>query len=310
MRKENILIHEEWKLVFDAYKNSMPIDTTTDYQLRMVVEEAVSNPGGLVRGQLAFKVLTTHQISQDIALTLATAIEYFHTASLILDDLPCMDDATMRRARVCAHKKHGEAKAILGALALINRSYALLWSSIDSLSSKIRGKATEEIESCLGIAGIINGQANDLSFQSLKEQESLNEDETTKIAVGKTVSMMRLALVLPGIISEVSKHELHHLERVALFWGLAYQIIDDYQDIFSNPMVTGKTTQKDSSLNRPNFVLENSLEEQQNRLERLMFLLGVTISKLENYNYNWSFIRFLQEYLEQGLLIQQKSLCA
>ncbi|NJM12209.1 MAG: hypothetical protein HC889_10265 [Synechococcaceae cyanobacterium SM1_2_3] len=77
-------------------------------------------------------------------------MEYFHTASLIFDDLPSMDDAEERRGHPCPHKVHGESAAILGALALINRGYALLWKVLSRLPRQRRHRAAELVESCLG----------------------------------------------------------------------------------------------------------------------------------------------------------------
>ena len=64
------------------------------------------------------------------AKDLAIALEYFHTASLLFDDLPCMDNASERRGVPCVHLAFGEAGAILAALALINRAYALSWRAV------------------------------------------------------------------------------------------------------------------------------------------------------------------------------------
>jgi len=74
---------------------------------------------------MVYLVATTYGLEEAPARDLAVALEYFHTASLIFDDLPCMDDATERRGVSCVHFEFGEAEAILAALALINRAYAL-----------------------------------------------------------------------------------------------------------------------------------------------------------------------------------------
>src|SRR5882724_8177096 len=97
--------------------------------LGAVVIGALDNPGRLFRAMLVWRVATGLGSELELADSLACSVEYFHLASLLLDDLPCMDDATMRRGRPCPQLKHGDATVILASLALINRAYFLIWQS-------------------------------------------------------------------------------------------------------------------------------------------------------------------------------------
>ena len=104
---------------------------------------------------------TAYGLDATAAQDLAIALEYFHTASLIFDDLPCMDNATERRGVPCVHFAFGEAAAILTALALINRAYALdLARSLDGSSPAIQSRALAYIEQLLGVEGCSTGRAS------------------------------------------------------------------------------------------------------------------------------------------------------
>ncbi len=97
----------------------------------------------------------------------AVALEYFHTASLLFDDLPCMDNALERRGAPCVHLAFGEEGAILTALALINRAYALTWRAVAGCPQVRQVRALAYIEHCLGVEGLLNGQSLDLHYSTL-----------------------------------------------------------------------------------------------------------------------------------------------
>ncbi len=225
--------------------------------LRMVGER----PGGLVRAQLAYGLLLRHGQGAESAQRLAVALEYFHTASLLFDDLPSMDDAEERRGGACPHRVHGEAACILGALALINRAYALLWSELGDLPADRRRRAASLVEECLGAQGILDGQARDL--HSLP---GAGEEEALAVAAGKTATLIRLSLVLPARVVGLGSQHVERLERLAKVWGLSYQVLDDLSDCLESPAETGKTTARDQALGRPNLVLAVGPAAAQERL--------------------------------------------
>ena len=265
----------------------------------------MNSTGALVRGQIAFKSLISLQTDQERALAVAVAIEYFQTASLLLDDLPCMDDAMYRRGELCAHKVYGEASTILASLALINRSYSLLWSSWDVLGLAQRKRAADAVEQCLGVEGILQGQALDLNFTP-----NSSPADIISVARKKTGSLIRLSLILPAIMTATSAKELRLLEALAETWTLTYQAIDDLNDITADTFEAGKTTERDQALNRPNIALALGVEETKDRIERLSTVCRSLIGKLERCSLHWSFLRNLASYLDQASLGQKKVLLA
>jgi geranylgeranyl diphosphate synthase, type II len=232
----------------DAFKTFMPLPPGLDPPLEEALRHVLDNAGSLVRPRMVFQIATAYGLEDAAGKYLAVALEYFHTASLVFDDLPCMDNAPERRGVASVHFAFGEAGAILTALALINRAYALTWRAVDAAPQPVQRRAMGYIEQRLGVRGLLNGQSMDLHYSTLPH----HRETTEAIAIGKTVSLIRLTLVLPAMLGGASARELQLLERIALYWGLGYQMVDDLKDVLGNADDTGKTVARDLLLDRPN----------------------------------------------------------
>jgi geranylgeranyl pyrophosphate synthase len=240
------------------------------------LRDTLEHPGSMVRAELAFRIAGSFGLAEDRAENLAIAIEYFHTASLLFDDLPSMDDAQLRRGVPCAHLVHGEGAAILAALALINRAYSLVWRSVAGLPEGVQTTALTYLQTHLGVAGLLNGQSEDLHYSRLRR----NMRRPQSIAMGKTVSLIRLALVLPAIVGQARPAEAGLLERLAIFWGLSYQTLDDLKDVIHTGEAHGKTAARDACLDRPNLALSIGVPKSFDRVDRLMNLGTRVIDRL------------------------------
>lgn len=221
-----LLPRRERESIEHAVRELLEPAATLDPTLARAVADTLARPGSLWRAQLAFAVARAHDASEASAMAAATAIEAFHTASLLFDDLPSMDDSETRRGAPCVHRCHGEAAAILAALAFVHRGYARLWEAFENAAPARRRRAARLVESCLGLDGILDGQARDVHFTA----EHATAGEVLKIAAGKTVTLLRLALVLPALLAGADEATLGRLDRLASAWGLAYQIVDDLAD--------------------------------------------------------------------------------
>lgn len=293
-RSCKLLSIEDEQRVEHAFRTMLPLGAHIDARLHGVLNDTLTHPGSLARAQLAYDILKDRVTDQQQALQLATAIEYFHTASLIFDDMPAMDNATERRGRPCPHVAYGEASAVLGALALINQGYALLWNSIGSLDAKSREEAARLVSACLGVHGILNGQARDLHFAD--SQRTMND--VLRVAEGKTVTLIRLTLLLPAIVAGCSPVTLNLLEELSTAWGLAYQIMDDLKDCLLSTEETGKSTSRDEGLGRPNFAIVAGLLEAMNRLSSLLATGRDALGHLPDDGAGWTSLCKLQLVLE------------
>jgi geranylgeranyl pyrophosphate synthase len=240
------------------------------------VDETLRHPGNMIRAELAFRLGRSFDLPETRSESLAVAVEYFHTASLIFDDLPCMDDALLRRGSDCVHRIYGEGAGILSALAFINRAYGLLWKAVADTPLPVRSAALEYVERHLGVAGLLNGQSRDLYL----EDHGRHAQVYRQIAIGKTASLIRLALVLPAMLGEASPREICLLERLSVAWGLCYQILDDVKDILHTEDEGGKTAARDAEMLRPNLALAIGTEASLRRALRLIRMSDRVIAKL------------------------------
>jgi geranylgeranyl pyrophosphate synthase len=242
-------------------------------------------------------VASAYKVDDAAAQELAMALEYFHTASLIFDDLPCMDNAMERRGVPCVHFEFGEAEAILSALALINRAYALIWRAVSTAPPESQQPAMAYIERLLGVHGLLNGQSLDLHYATMPH----NRETTEKIARGKTVSLIRLTLVLPAMLGGASAREIQLLERIALYWGLAYQMTDDLKDVLDSKAHAGKTTARDLLLDRPNVASVMGIPAAIDRLIRFIDFGDRSLARLLQTRLGLSFLAKLRSSLEEEL---------
>lgn len=282
----------------DAFSTGIHLPPTLDPRMEEALRHVLDHPGSLIRPRMVYLVATAYGLDFVPARDLAIALEYFHTASLIFDDLPCMDNATERRGASCVHSEFGEAEAMLVALALINRAYALSWRAVSFAPRECQTRALAYIEQRLGVNGLLNGQSMDLHYATLPH----NRETTEQIARGKTVSLIQLTLVLPAMLGGATIRELQLLERVALYWGLAYQITDDLKDVLDSKAKAGKTVARDLLLDRPNVASAMGVPGAVGRLSRFISLGDRTLARLVQARLGLSFLEKLRSSLEEELV--------
>ncbi len=261
-------------------------NTTLSQAIRYVLD----SPGSFIRARLAWQAGYTCGLSDTVAARIAIAVEYFHTASLIFDDLSSMDDAETRRGSRCVHVVYGEAVAMLTALAFINRAYSLIWSETRILLPEVSREVTEFVESCLGTSGVLEGQAKDLSFGP----KDNTPEKILEISMGKTVTLLRLSLCLPAMIANAPARTVSLLRRLAVFRGLGYQIADDFKDVFQSEEQSGKTSDRDRSLFRPNIVVSEGVPAAARRLAKFVEKGDRIQRQLTSRQGNWDFLKELR----------------
>jgi len=172
------------------------------------------------------------------AVPAAAVMELVHASSLILDDLPSMDDAPLRRGRKANHLEFGEAIAILAAFGLLNLAYGTLVRAYDApLAARLSSLVAEAV----GIGGLIGGQAVDL----LATDQQISFDTLERIHRGKTGALFSAAATSGAIVAGAPADAVGSLAAYAKNLGLAFQIIDDLLDVEGNPAETGKAVRED-----------------------------------------------------------------
>ena len=172
------------------------------------------------------------------ALPAAAAIEIVHAASLILDDLPSMDDAPLRRGQPTNHRQFGEAIAILAAFGLLNTAFGTLAREYDAPLAAELGAL---VSNAVGPEGLIGGQALDL----LATDQEITFERLERIHRGKTGALFVAAATAGAIIAGAGREPIAALTAFAKNLGLAFQIVDDLLDVEGNPEETGKATRTD-----------------------------------------------------------------
>lgn len=170
-------------------------------------------------------------------IDVACAVEMVHAASLVLDDMPCMDNAMLRRGRPAVHVQFGEDVAILAAIGLLSRAFCVL-SSADGIPAAVRTRLVCTLSQTIGAQGLVRGQ-----FQDLRGgQRTADEIATTNEL--KTGVLLGVAVEMAAIVAQAGDDVAQSLRAFALAAGHAFQIRDDFQDS-GDSAVTGKDTGKD-----------------------------------------------------------------
>ena len=173
------------------------------------------------------------------AVSAAASIELVHAASLILDDLPSMDDAPLRRGRRANHLEFGEAVAILAAFGLLNLAYGSLARAYDPAVS---ARMSALIADAVGPEGLIGGQALDLRATD----RQIDFEMLERIHRGKTGSLFVAAAACGALTAGAAAEPIAALSAYAKNLGLAFQIVDDLLDVAGDPLQTGKAVRADA----------------------------------------------------------------
>lgn len=187
--------------------------------------------------------------TEESFLPAACAVEYLHTSSMILDDLPCMDDADRRRGKLALHLAFDESTALLTALALMNHSYSLFVQTCEAAERS--GALITLAAECLGANGMIGGQVVDLELAGA----CLGRADLVSRNL-KTTALMRLMMTAGAIAQGASATALQALVQYGEALGAAYQICDDLLDEVGEPEYVGKTVRQDQRHLRQTFLSE------------------------------------------------------
>jgi geranylgeranyl diphosphate synthase, type II len=195
-----------------------------------------------------------------LAMPAACAIEMIHTYSLVHDDLPAMDDDTLRRGRPTSHVVHGEGMAILAGDGLLTEAFSLLAREPSDgapwlLSRRIRTLA--EIASAAGALGMVGGQAVDLQAAEAAEREGRNVhfrlDDLRQMHAMKTGALIRASAVAGAVMAGGTDAAVAAIADYAVRLGLAFQIVDDILDVEGATEDLGKTAGKDAAAGKPTY---------------------------------------------------------
>jgi geranylgeranyl diphosphate synthase, type II len=195
-----------------------------------------------------------------LAMPAACAIELIHTYSLIHDDLPAMDNDTLRRGRPTLHVVAGEGMAILAGDGLLTEAFALLAreprGDAPTLAAR-KLRVIDVVATAAGAAGMVGGQAIDLACvtpdPSGRRIAPLDADGLRGMHARKTGALIRASAVAGAIMGGGDDRAVQAIDRATAELGLAFQIVDDVLDVEGASKDLGKTAGKDAAAGKPTY---------------------------------------------------------
>jgi len=198
-------------------------------------------PGGKkIRCKVLVDVGKIFKIKYSTLIQIGAAVECIHAYSLIHDDLPCMDNDSLRRGKLSTHKKFGESTAILAGNSLLTIAFEILSQKNLFIDEKIKVKLINLISQCSGHEGIAGGQYSDLSF----EKKKIPLKKIISMQIKKTGKLFSFCCMAPAIIRKKVNY-LRKFDKIGSEIGLLFQISDDLIDFSGKTKKVGKKTKKD-----------------------------------------------------------------
>ena len=216
---------------------------------------------------VAGRLVSSADDARALAMPAACALELIHTYSLVHDDLPAMDDDTMRRGRPTAHVVFGEGIAILAGDGLLTEGFGLLsrepsrspFVADDELNRR-KLQVSAIVAEAAGAAGMVGGQAIDLQAAA-PGAPPLDASGLREMHTRKTGALMVAAALSGAFMAGATEPLADAIGRYAVQVGLAFQIVDDILDVEGASADLGKTAGKDAAAGKPTYPALYGIEE-------------------------------------------------
>ena len=201
----------------------------------------VISGGKKIRSTVIFDTGRIFNLDQKKLINICAAVECIHSYSLIHDDLPCMDNDSMRRGKPSTHIKFGEASAVLAGNSLLTLAFEIIADKTYSINPKLKNEIIKSLAFCSGHTGIAGGQELDLKFENKKK--SLKQ--IIVMQKKKTGKLFNFCLYAVGVLAKRNDKEKKLLSNLGEEIGLLFQLADDFLDIKGSKKLVGKPIKKD-----------------------------------------------------------------
>ena len=228
----------------------LPAASVAPARLHEAMRYATLEGGKRVRPLLAFAAGEVSGAAPERVEIAAAAVELIHAYSLVHDDLPCMDDDTLRRGKPTVHVEYDEATALLVGDALQSLAFQLIAESSLAEDPRVQLEMLKTLALAAGSRGMAGGQQVDLESTG----KALSLPELELMHIHKTGALIRAAVLLGFCCGKCSEAERQKLDKYAKSIGLAFQVVDDVLDYDGNTATLGKTAGKDSKQGKPTYV--------------------------------------------------------
>lgn len=232
------------------------------------IEHSARAPGKLLRPILCSTAYRAVGGRHEGIYDLAVAVELIHTYSLMHDDLPCMDDAELRRGQPAAHRVFGERATMVAGAALIPLGMLHAWQGALRVGceASVARRIVGELAAGAGAAGMVGGQVLDLQ----PDGKPLDEDGLDALHARKTGALLTASLRMGGIAAGAGEAVLDALEAYGRSVGLAFQVVDDILDVTASAHALGKAPLRDAELGKVTYASMHGVEGARRRADQLV----------------------------------------
>ena len=210
-------------------------------ELIIPMQYGLFSGGKKVRSKILIDIGSLFNLKYRSLIIIGSAVECIHAYSLIHDDLPCMDNDTIRRGKPSTHIKFGESTAVLAGNSLLTMAFEILSNKDLNISEKTKINLINKISESSGHLGIAGGQYLDLSF----EHKKVSKRRIIEMEIKKTGKLFSFCCAAPLILKNKNKKEIQKFENIGSEIGLLFQVADDLIDHKGSLSSAGKKTGKD-----------------------------------------------------------------
>ena len=246
--------------------------------------------GKKIRSKILIDIGSIFKVNYKSLIILGAAVECIHAYSLIHDDLPCMDNDSIRRGKPSTHVKFGESTAVLAGNSLLTMAFEILSHKDLNLSEQIKINLINKISESSGHLGIAGGQYLDLSF----EHKKVSKKKIIDMEIKKTGKLFSFCCVAPLIIRKKTKQEINKFENIGADIGLLFQVADDLIDNRGSLLIAGKKTGKDKIKGKATLI---SLLGLKNTIKYANKLILKINNKIKKYGSNSNELSETLEYI-------------
>lgn len=268
----------------------LPAASKQPESLHQAMRYAVLDGGKRLRPLLVLAAAELGKSVQAACEQAAAAVECIHVYSLVHDDMPAMDNDTLRRGKPTCHVRYGEATALLTGDALQTLAFELL-SQANGLPADRQLRMIRTLAAASGSLGMAGGQAVDLDNVG----KTLSQTELEAMHRLKTGALIRAAVLL-GALScpDLDDAALEKLDRYAACLGLAFQVVDDVLDCSADTATLGKTAGKDAEADKPTYVKLMGLDAARRYAEELV---AEALAQLQAFDERAEHLRSLARFV-------------
>ena len=210
-------------------------------ELIIPMQYGLFSGGKKIRSKILIDVGSLFKINYKSLIIVGSSIECIHAYSLIHDDLPCMDNDSVRRGKPSTHIKFGESTAVLAGNSLLTMAFEILSHKSLDISEKNKNDLINKISESSGHLGIAGGQYLDLNY----EHKKVSKKNIIEMEIKKTGKLFSFCCAAPLILKNKNKSEIKKFEDIGSEIGLLFQVADDLIDHKGSIKIAGKKTGKD-----------------------------------------------------------------